>query len=525
MGAELLLDGEEPWSSVLVAMEYFFVAIFFTEMILQILAQRLAYFCNPGERTWNLIDFSVVWISVADSIIIPIASSGGSNVDIRAFSVMRLCRLARVFKMLRLKKELVMIIEGIITSLRSMVWLSVLLFIIVYASAIFCVQVVGRSDLYDRNVWDNKFYFGTLWDAMMTLFNIGLGYDWPIRDIAKVQWYLVPWFYTYMLFICFGILNSIIGIIVQRTSDAAREAEVNDQKLFQQTQQGMVEELRNLMWKTSASGGGDDDEATITEEELEIASRNPQMRAILKQIDVPQSFTVQDIHLMLDRDGDGQLTEEEFTEGMYDMVYNNSFQTQCTLQLSSAMQKRKIYELRTLVESLFGELKSDIRKLAEGGLRASAFSGVGGGAPCGSPTSRLPNPCVQPPLPPLPVELPMPPEEFPPGSLPSRASRQDVRESRPESRRLQSRRKQEVSWACESEHAEQELGANSRESASLSSQAASLEPGRQSGGQADTVSSLHRKASPKANHNALMDVSDDEHDERSVVSETERLSF
>ena len=71
--------------------------------------------------------------------------------------------------------------------------------------------------------------------------------------------------------------------------------------------QDMVDDFRELLWKAGEGEGGSH---AISSDELDGFADNPKLQEMLLKIDVPHCFRVSDVHLMLDRDGDGLLSEE-----------------------------------------------------------------------------------------------------------------------------------------------------------------------------------------------------------------------
>merc|ERR1712232_543015 len=117
----------------------------------------------------------------------------------------------------------------------SMFWVVILLFVMLYALGICCVQVIGndksgypsydegaesiRTELVDN--FNNFIYFGTVFRSIYTLFGIVLLSEWPlIRPVAELHPFFVPLFFLALVLVTFGALNVIIGIVVEKTTEA-----------------------------------------------------------------------------------------------------------------------------------------------------------------------------------------------------------------------------------------------------------------------------------------------------------------
>merc|ERR1719353_2255237 len=76
--------------------------------------------------------------------------------DLRSLSILRLIRLLRLFRLLRTFRELQLIVSGLVASFRTMFWVGLLLFLVIYGCAVFTKSHVGVIDdpEYVEKVWD-----------------------------------------------------------------------------------------------------------------------------------------------------------------------------------------------------------------------------------------------------------------------------------------------------------------------------------------------------------------------------------
>jgi voltage-gated sodium channel len=110
------------------------------------------YFADP----WNRLDFVVVACSF-----IPAVGSFAL--------VIRMVRLLRVLKVLRVVPELQMLVNALISSQESVMYVSLIMFLFFYMVAIFAMIVYRDND---------TFHFGTLHQSLFSLFRIATGDDW-----------------------------------------------------------------------------------------------------------------------------------------------------------------------------------------------------------------------------------------------------------------------------------------------------------------------------------------------------------
>merc|ERR1719375_2069125 len=140
-------------------------------------------------------------------------------------------------------------------------------------------------------------------------------------------------------------MNAIIGVIVSKTAEAAKEAEAEDLATFRARQMEFVETMKDIIYEIDADGDG-----TVSPEEIQAAQDNEDLIEALQCVDLPVGFSMSELHCMLDKDGDGELTKGEFGQGMKRLIFSNDFQRQCLLQLAVAQQKRKLNQLKIDLE-------------------------------------------------------------------------------------------------------------------------------------------------------------------------------
>jgi len=265
-------------------------------------------------------------------------------------------RIVRMLKLLRIFKQLLILIEGIINSLQSMFWVTVLLIFILYICGIFCVDMIGEADYPARedeealivsealNGWNNRLYFGTVTRAMFSLLSICLLAEWADigRPVLEFQLIVFPFFIFFVVFTTLGILNVIVGVIVENTMAATTA--VRDEDLGRQKSEKLqqVREIRDVLFQIDEDG---DRQISVSEFEAGMAN-NKGLREILAGIDLPKGFKPKEMHTMLDDDGSGVVADTEFLHAMFRLIYCNEFQQLCLMKLSMNQIKAQISDLK-----------------------------------------------------------------------------------------------------------------------------------------------------------------------------------
>ena len=96
-----------------------FTVIYVAEMVLRVLAYRVVYFTNA----WDLLDFSLVMLSIADLIVVITTSSSDPSLSVASsLRMIRFFRVARLVRLFRFFKQLWLLTCGIAASMRTAVW-------------------------------------------------------------------------------------------------------------------------------------------------------------------------------------------------------------------------------------------------------------------------------------------------------------------------------------------------------------------------------------------------------------------
>lgn len=348
---------EAPLNHIWAALEHFFTAVFFLEMVLKMVGLGRDYFtCH-----WNKLDFTLVWIAVVDNWVLSLLFDSSNMEHFTVFRIFRLLRIGRMFKMLRLNREIMVLLEGIFASLRSMISVGILLSIIIYACSLFCREMMGTGGLAEGESWDSTFYFGTLPRAWLTLFDMVILVEWAevARPLANEHPWMVVILAAFVMLNAFGIMNVIIGVLMERTDLAIQQMKQVDMARRRRGQIQQVQYLAGLV----ASDFADSDsppqgDATFTPDCLDTEG----MRDAFSDIGLPRNFTSRELHIMLDRDGSGHITVNEFILSMWRLIYSDDFQLKCLQQMSVNLVMQQVNRLSTSMDKQFDAMQQVLKE-------------------------------------------------------------------------------------------------------------------------------------------------------------------
>lgn len=352
------VEADHPeWTRFWEISEYFFTVAFTCEMMVKLWILRVAYF----RDRWNLLDFALVLVSSVDVwIITPL----GSALDMQALSILRILRLLRLIRVLRLfraLKRFVLILTGIYDALKATFWVGALMLVCIYVSAIFCTTMVGRgpvqqypgytpinSEIDENEVVFNfnpYMSFGSMRRSMLTLFNIAILAEWTeiVRPVAEKQPFMLVFFILFALVVCYGVMNVIIGMIVESVIEHSKEMATLSDELEMNAKLQKLEDISRLSHLIDTNQDG-----RISLQEMEANMQLPAMKALLNQIKVPMGMTGEELLTMLDEDGDELLLFDEVVRSFYRLVESDEFQRMCISQLGiNKLKQRMKHQAKT----------------------------------------------------------------------------------------------------------------------------------------------------------------------------------
>ncbi|CEM35746.1 unnamed protein product [Vitrella brassicaformis CCMP3155] len=235
--------GDDPLGLALYILNHFFLAVFVLELVLRVYFFSWRAFLDG----WTSFDLLLVLASAIDLWVIQVIAYGGGEESasmqaVTVFRIVRLCKLARLIRILRAFKELWLIVKGLATSLKTLLWIAVLLIIVIYAledsverPEQFLLPVGSSYDpsygcpeppAADPNE-DMDLLFGSVLKSMFTLFQA------VVRAVAAVNPYMLAFFVVFIWLSSFAIMNLVIGVICESTLSSGKDTKSDDYRLLQ----------------------------------------------------------------------------------------------------------------------------------------------------------------------------------------------------------------------------------------------------------------------------------------------------
>eukprot|EP00928_Gymnodinium_smaydae_P058676 TRINITY_DN4185_c0_g1_i1.p1 TRINITY_DN4185_c0_g1~~TRINITY_DN4185_c0_g1_i1.p1 ORF type:complete len:805 (+),score=171.40 TRINITY_DN4185_c0_g1_i1:361-2415(+) len=308
-----------------------FNIVFIVELGLRMYAEQRAWV----KDAWNLFDATLVAIGVMDSWVLSFVSEANLRIVtlLRLFRLLKLLRIMRLLRLVKFLTELRLLILGTVQALKTTIWGFLLLVAIIYVSALFVTQVVGKNCCSEQDMFSAAIipeYFGSLVRTAFTLFMFTMEFQ---PDIVRDTWvdgaFITFFMVVYTVFTNLMLLNMVSSVIVEcilalSNEEAAREqADKEDSKKMEYVKEllqifadidtddsGMLtwEEFAGLPAKPQGGNG------TPADYSGQKARMKPGLRRALRIAGVTPNQAAELFHI-LDADTTGTISKEEFIRG------------------------------------------------------------------------------------------------------------------------------------------------------------------------------------------------------------------
>jgi len=321
------------------------LCLYSVEGLLRLYSDRVAYFKSP----WNQLDMLVVgvgWFGEVGGVVSSVTNLG-------FLRIVRITRLIRAFRSLVSIRELYLLLNGMLSSVRSIFFGSMMLITVLLSYSILVVEWVHPSNtqIVYRNCPECSQSFNSVAQTLVTLFGqLIAGDSWIISfQLFGKRWWIAPMMITMVVTIILGILNLILTVIVERAAEAREKdaADIAHQK--RQLHKDIKKKLYHLCQIMDEDGNG-----TLTMDELLDAFReSEEFRNFMMGMDVNETELMA-IFQMLDVDGSGTLDYEEFCNELVQLESQDQ-------RMMVTLTRYSVQEVRTKIER---SLEPLIRKIA-----------------------------------------------------------------------------------------------------------------------------------------------------------------
>lgn len=286
-----------------------FCVTWIAEAFVKIWEMRWRYF----KDCLNYVDMVLVVLTVADVWIIPYVTDVESNLVVfRMLRLMRLLRLVKLVQVLRRFRNLWLLVQGFAEAVTTLNWVFLMLCLIMYTFAV-CLRLAVDCKGGFADWSDCEAFFGTIPRTMYTLVQVVTLESWNMtvgRPLVERQPLLFPVLLLYIFLTTFGLLNIIVGVIVENTLNIASSDQDLQDRRFQRQLLQELEFLKEVFESADSDGSG-----TLDREEFVDICQRPEVKNALLRMEVPAEQP-EELFDILDEEGVGQISFLSFHESV-----------------------------------------------------------------------------------------------------------------------------------------------------------------------------------------------------------------
>eukprot|EP00929_Paragymnodinium_shiwhaense_P050613 TRINITY_DN25492_c0_g1_i3.p1 TRINITY_DN25492_c0_g1~~TRINITY_DN25492_c0_g1_i3.p1 ORF type:complete len:549 (+),score=58.71 TRINITY_DN25492_c0_g1_i3:195-1841(+) len=252
----------------------------------------------------------------------------GLPAGVAVLRIFRFARLVRILRQLNELRELYMMMMGIVSSIRPLIFGSLLLFTTITGFGVLCVYFVRPvqkslpEEVYRECPWCQG-AFETVFTSNLTLIaTLVAGDSWAglalpiIYEDATAGFILI----SSLVVIHLGMLNTIVAVIVDRQA----QARIKDQEYLDVVESEEIEESMNsLHIMFSNIDLGENSETVTLEALLEVYDTSSTFQEFVNRMDLYRS-DIPILFCMLDVDCTGDVSVAEFVHGLHDVRTKDS---------------------------------------------------------------------------------------------------------------------------------------------------------------------------------------------------------
>mmetsp|Transcript_56858 Transcript_56858/g.144188 ORF Transcript_56858/g.144188 Transcript_56858/m.144188 type:complete len:504 (+) Transcript_56858:2-1513(+) len=292
--------------------------VYTTEMMVRIHQQSWEYFADA----WNIFDYVCVLLSCT-AIVQPMQEGSASKGDVvnlrvmkalKGFRLLRLLRVVRMIIGLKIVEGLWLLVSGLLTSMRTLFWIGIFCFILVYGLG--CAIVVAADAALLRENWpEYDIYFGTVSRGMLTIWQVVTLDRWITiaRPLVEYNPLAGVVLFSAIFVVTFGVLNVMLSVMVESVRAIMERSKQRTTLKLMETEKTLMIQLEREFRSRDYEEAGHLD---YSEFNKLLATQSFAFKLRLFGVKFSEA---EQLFQLMDVDHDGHVSWEEFRKGLHKM--------------------------------------------------------------------------------------------------------------------------------------------------------------------------------------------------------------
>mmetsp|Transcript_127902 Transcript_127902/g.409725 ORF Transcript_127902/g.409725 Transcript_127902/m.409725 type:complete len:699 (-) Transcript_127902:95-2191(-) len=278
-----------------------FVIIYTLELVLKLMVHRMYFFCNSDMF--------------------------GNVTFARSLRLFKMGKILRIFRAMRLMKELRVMLASIVGSCSSLFWSFVMIGMINYIFALFFMQQMtvelsaNQLDPPDSVEWESqRFFFRSVERTCLTLMEATMGgLDWDVvfKLIEPLGLVYVLAFIFYIAFFNFAVLNILTGIFVENAMKLCKPDFLEAFAMQRDQRQREEKELHRIVTAMDL-----DDDGRIIKDDFVAMASFPEVTRCFAAVGIDVCDPVASFKMVASPEGHEVFSVDDFVDRMKKMKLN-----------------------------------------------------------------------------------------------------------------------------------------------------------------------------------------------------------
>mmetsp|Transcript_26646 Transcript_26646/g.62151 ORF Transcript_26646/g.62151 Transcript_26646/m.62151 type:complete len:278 (+) Transcript_26646:476-1309(+) len=247
--------------------------------------------------------------------------------------------------------------------MKALGWVGLIVITVLYVCSIVVTteigqnhEVYGAGPSYDGEIWPYEKYFGDVPTSMFSLFQVMTLDGWCddiVRHVVYRQPLMGVFFVVFLFLTAFGLMNVVVGIIVENTLAAAQVADRRAEEHEAWARKQAVEQLTDLLVRSDSHRTG---EISITE--LQVAHESVVVQDLFEKIGLTME-EAQNIFALLDYGRRGRVELKRFANSCRELVGGAKRRDIAQVEITVGTLARHLEQL----DGQFSKIEAEVKDL------------------------------------------------------------------------------------------------------------------------------------------------------------------
>lgn len=311
--------------------------------------------CDFFNHMWNNFDLVIVATGALAEILDAISRQSAGVAGLDGLRTLRTIRMLRATRILVSFDELYALVSGLTNAMKTLMWAGILMLMVLTMWSIVAVEYIKplMPGINNVNGFGTCSWCPSAFDNVLlsnlTFFQIISGDGWShvARPLIEEHGWTALLFVAVIFSMVFGLLNLVVAVMVD-SAHQAREADIMNMAAKKDAARAAAWDcFSDMVGELDENGDG---EISVEELKTGLLNRHDLLSAYLTIMGIEMS-DLEMVFELLDADGDGTVTHEEFTHQLYQMKTQELPITLCYVKAGVSKVQHDLEKMSAEIQS------------------------------------------------------------------------------------------------------------------------------------------------------------------------------